>query len=52
MTYAEEMIDDIEQSLQPDLPFVTVCATYFDRKKLYFRGTNRANPLRGTGCAG
>ena len=34
-----------EQSLQPDLPFVTIFA-------VATLGKNRANPLRGTGSAG
>jgi len=46
MTYFN-LILDAEQLLQPDLPFVTVCATRFARSR-----TNRANPLRGTGGAG
>jgi len=38
--------EDIQQLLQPDLPFVTEFATRFARlRKL------RANPLRGTGGA-
>ena len=36
----------VEQRLQLDLPFVTVCAARFARSR-----TNRANPLRGTGGA-